>query len=144
MSDEGLERHSLRRPEPTQGQVESPRWRRPPPEASGFGAPRLSPAPPGPSRGAPPAPLGSLSDRRILRVPGARANAASLHKWLPPPADGGRGAFHLPGGGPLSAAAAPPVLIVILGRRLTATGHAREPALVESGKAAPMRTGGAT
>ena len=84
MSDEGLERHSLRRPEPTQGQVESPRWRRPPSEASGFGAPRLAPAPPGPSRGAPPAPLGSLSDRRILRVPGARANAASLPKRLPP------------------------------------------------------------
>ena len=143
MSDEGLEGHSLRRPEPTQWQVESPRWRRPPPEASELGAPRLSPAPVGPSRGAPPAPLGSLSDRRILRVPGARTNAASLPKRPPPPADGGRGALHLRGGGPLFRSGCAAGSPHVLGRRLTPTGHTRESALVESGKAAPMRTGGA-
>src|ERR1700730_14914840 len=33
--------------------------------------------------------------------------------------------------------------LVVLGRGLTATGHTRRSALVESGKAAPMRTGGA-
>jgi hypothetical protein len=54
MSDEGLERHSLRRPEPTQGQV---------------GVPPLAPAPAGGLR---------------IRCPQAGAGPAGTLTWSPP------------------------------------------------------------